>query len=271
LGLALAVPVYGVAEKAVGAARVVVDPNASLAGWAGDLPGFVPTWQFFSLGSGSLAALALVAVGALAGVGLARLPRALALSLGAVAVLGVALAIYFHERAYGWYFHFKLLAFVGPLIVVCAVAGATRLRAFGAVLLGAWLAFALLGARDEILGTGKQLNESTIAVQSWSRSLPAGASVRLDMWAPDELWAAYMLSRQRVCSQAPLFGTDYPRVPISRKADYVLVDRRLLKPVDAVGTPVRENVGWALYRLSPSVPGRDRCSQRMVQQVTSAY
>ncbi|HEV7460374.1 MAG TPA: hypothetical protein VGN78_07555, partial [Solirubrobacteraceae bacterium] len=271
LGLALAVPVYGVAEKAVGAARVVVDPNASLAGWAGDLPGFVPTWQFFSLGSGSLAALALVAVGVLAVVGLARLPRALALSLGAVAVLGVALAIYFHERAYGWYFHFKLLAFVGPLIVVCAAAGAMRLRAFGAALLGAWLAFALVGARDEILGTGKQLNESTIAVQSWSRSLPAGASVRLDMWAPDELWAAYMLSRQRVCSQAPLFGTDYPRVPISRKADYVLVDRRLLKPVDAVGTPVRENVGWALYRLSPSVPGRDRCSQRMVQQVTSAY
>ena len=271
LGVVLAVPVFGVAEKAVGASRVLFDPNASLAGWGGDLPGFIPTWQFFSLGSGTLAAFALAAVGGLAVVGLARLPRALALSLGAVAALSVALAIYFHERAYGWYFHFKLLAFAAPLIVVCAAAGAARLRALGAVVLCAWLAFALVGARDEILRTGKQLPEATIAVQSWSRSLPAGASVRLDMWAPDELWAAYMLSRQRVCSQAPLFGTDYPRVRISRKADYVLVDRRLLKPADAVGAPLRENVGWALYRLSPAVPGPDSCSQRMVQTVTSAY
>ena len=129
----------------------------------------------------------------------------------------------------------------------------------------------LVGARDEIVGTGKQLPDTTIAVQSWSRALPAGASVRLDMWAPDQLWAAYMLSRQRVCSQAPLFGTDYPRVRISRRADYVLVDRRLLKPVDAVGPPLRKNVEWALYRMSPTVPGPDRCSQRMVQTVTSAY
>lgn len=271
LGLVLAVPAFGVAEKAVGASRVLFDPNASLAGWGGDLPGFIPTWQFFSLGSGTLAALSLAAVGVLAVLGLTRLPRALALSLGTVAGLGVLLAVYFHERAYGWYFHFKLLAFVAPLIVVCAAAGAVRLRRFGAALLGAWLAFALVGARDEIVGTGKQLNDSTIALQSWTRSLPAGASVRLDMWPPDELWAAYMLSRQRVCSQAPLFGTDYPRVRISRKADYVVVDRRLLRPVDATGAPLRENAVWALYRLSPTVPGPDRCSQRMVQEVTSAY
>ena len=58
---------------------------------------------------------------------------------------------------------------------------------------------------------------------------------------------------------------------ISRRADYVLVDRRLLRPVDAVGAPLRENAGWALYRMSPTVPGPDRCSQRMVQKVTSAY
>ena len=271
LGLVLAVPVFGVAEKAASASRVLFDPSASLRGWGGDLPAFIPTWHFFSLGSGTLAAVAFAAIGALAVLGLARAPRPLALSLSAVAVLGVGLAIYFHERTFGWYFHFKLLAFVAPLIVVCAAAGAARLRTLGVALVSAWLAFALVGARDEIVGTGKQLSDSTIAVQSWSRSLPARASVRLDMWAPDELWTAYMLSRQRVCSQAPLFGTDYPRVRISRRADYVLVDRRLLKPFDAVGRPQRENVGWALYRLSPTVPGPDLCSKRMVQQVTSAY
>ena len=271
LGLVLAVPVAGVAEKGLGGARVFFDPSASLAGWGGDLPGFIPAWHAFALGSGTLAVLALAGVGALAVVGLRRLPRELALSLGAVAVLGVLLAVYFRERQYGWYFHFKLLAFVGPLIVVCAAAGAARLRWAGAAVLCAWLAYALVGARDEVLSTGKQLGEPTIALQSWSRSLPADASVRLDMWPPDQLWGAYFFSRQRVCSQAPLFHTDYPRVRISRKADYVVVHQGMLEPFDAVGPPLRENRGWKLYRMNPNVPGPDRCSRRMVQEATRAY
>jgi hypothetical protein len=271
LGLVLAVPVFGVAEKALGASRVLFDPNASLIGWAGDLRAFIPTWEFFSLGSGTLAALALTAIGVLAVIGLSRLPRALALSLGAVGVLGVVLAVYFHERSYGWYFHFKLLAFVGPLIVVCACAGAARLRWAGAALLCAWLAFALVGARDEILGTGKQLGQPTIDLQAWSRSLPKSASIRLDTWPPEQLWLGYFLSGQRLCSRTPLLDTDYPRVHISRRADYVLTKTGRARPVDAVGAPVRQNEGWTLYRMNPSVPGPDRCSKRMVQRVKRAY
>jgi len=271
LGLILVVPVYGVAEKAVGASRVFFDPNASLYGWAGDLLGFIPTWEFFSLGSGTLAALTLAAIGVLAVIGLTRLPRALALSLGAVGVLGVLLAVYFHERSYGWYFHFKLLAFVGPLIVVCAAAGAARLRWAGAALLSAWLAFALVGARDEILGTGKQLGQPTIDLQAWSHALPKTASIRLDTWPPDQLWVGYFLSGQRLCSQTPLLGTDYPRVRISRKADYVLTKTVQPKPVDAVGAPLLRNAGWKLYRMNPQVPGPDRCSKRMVQMVKRTY
>jgi hypothetical protein len=265
LALLLAVPTYGVVEKAIGAAKPFLNPSVSLIGWGGDLRGFFPTWQFFSLGSGTLAALALAAIGVLAVVGLRRLPRELALSLGAVGAVGVLLAVYFHERQYGWYFHFKLLAFVAPLIVVCAVVGAARLRWVGAALLCGWLAWALVGARDEVLGTGKQLGAPTIALQSWSGSLPPSASIRLDMWPPDQLWAAYFLSHQRLCSQAPLLGTDYPHVRISRKADYVIVQHDQLRPVDAVGPPVRQNQGWTLYRMNPAVPGHDRCSQRMVQ------
>jgi hypothetical protein len=51
----------------------------------------------------------------------------------------------------------------------------------------------------------------------------------------------------------------------------VLTKTGRARPVDAVGAPVRQNEGWTLYRMNPSVPGPDRCSKRMVQRVKRAY
>jgi hypothetical protein len=76
-----------------------------------------------------------------------------------------------------------------------------------------------------------------------------------------------MLSGQPLCSQKPLLDTSYPHVPVSRKADYVLVQRPLAKPFDAVGPPLMTNTAYALYRMNPDVPGPDRCSRAMVQTV----
>jgi hypothetical protein len=57
-------------------------------------------------------------------------------------------------------------------------------------------------------------------------------------------------------------------VPISRKADFILVKHDDPPPADALGGPVRAIEAFTLYRERPSVPGRANCSQRMVQTVT---
>ena len=64
-------------------------------------------------------------------------------------------------------------------------------------------------------------------------------------------------------------ASSYPHVPVSRKADYVVVQRPLDKPVDAVGPPLMANSAYQLYRMNRRVPGPDRCSRAMVQTVTS--
>ena len=91
--------------------------------------------------------------------------------------------------------------------------------------------------------------------------LPPGASVRLDVDPAAQLWVAYFLSGQRLCSQRPLMETSYPHVPISRKADYVLADRRLRKPLDAAGAPVWTGERYVLYRQLQGIPGANFCSQ----------
>jgi hypothetical protein len=60
-------------------------------------------------------------------------------------------------------------------------------------------------------------------------------------------------------------------VPNSRAADYVLVHPALNEPPDAVGPPIRLNVGYGLYRLRPGIPaGPDVCAMRRVQKIHSA-
>ena len=102
--------------------------------------------------------------------------------------------------------------------------------------------------------------------------LPPDASVRLDIPADGrQLWAGIMLSGQPLCSQRPLLETSYPHVPLSRAADYVLVDEDWRKPFDAIGPPVMTLERYQLFALRRGLPGGDRCSRKMVLTVKKLY
>lgn len=266
LAALLAVPVIGVGQKALTAAEVLA-PGHSLQAWGGDLPGFIPFNYFLSLPSPLwLLPLVVVAFG-LAALGLARSPRPLAWGLGGLLGLGVLLAVYLRHRQYGFYFHFKLLAFIGPLVMVIAAVGAARLRRFGLPLLAVFGAATAGSAVAELNATGYQLPPATIQLQSWAAALPRHASIRLDMWPPAQLWAAYFLAARPLCSQLPLLNTDYPHVPVSRKADYIVATLDVGRPADALGGPLRQNAGYRLYRERRSVPGPSACSQRRLDRI----
>jgi hypothetical protein len=262
----LSVPAVGVVQKALGAAKVLA-PGNSLQAWAGDLPGFIPFNFFVSL-PGSLAFLPLtVAVFALAGYGLWRVSRSLTWGLGGLLVIGVLLAVYLRQRQYGYYFHFKLLAFIGPLVVLIAAVGAARLRRWGAAALALLAVATAASAVAELGDTGYQLPQTTIQLTDWARSLPRGASIRLDMWPPLQLWAAYMLAPRPLCSQLPLLNTDYAHVAISRKADYIVASPAVGRPADAIGRALRTNATYRLYRENPAVPGPSACTPRRYDRI----
>jgi hypothetical protein len=270
LGLVLIVPVAGIAEKVVSASKVVLNPSYSLGTWAGDLSGYFPENQFLSLDSTTT--LFIAAPFLLAGIFLAlrRRPRPLAWGLAAVLGFAVLAAAVFRARAFGYYFHFKVLAFVGPLAVVIATAGFSRLRRLGPVLITLFLLTASVGAQDEISATFNQLPQAVLALRGIDRSLPPHSSIRLDINPQSQLWPGFLLYHHPLCSQHPLMHTSYPHVPISRKADFILVNHDMRPPSDAAG-PALASVGqYVLYRERASVPGPSLCSQRMVQTVTTA-
>ena len=279
VALALAIPVYGVGQKLISGALVVLDPSRSLITWGGDLLAFIPTYQFLSLGSGTLWPVAAVAMAGLAYYGLRDRPRGLRVGVFAVIAAGGLAALDFRLRTYGWYFEFKMLAFVAPLLVVCAAVGISRLRRPGVawVLLGAFALTAASGALDETSTTYDQTPKTLLQLQGWSRALPRDDSVRLDITPGAQLWAQYMFAGHPTCSELPLLGTDYPHVSFSVKADYALVEvgparspePRVNAPYGSIGGPVFENADYALYRLSPSLPGPDTCTRRTVETVTS--
>ncbi|MHB8656970.1 MAG: hypothetical protein ACYC91_03300 [Solirubrobacteraceae bacterium] len=265
---ALAVPVLGVAEKAQGAAQVLA-PGHSLRSWGGDLFAFVPFDHFFSLPNSVPGTVALAGVAVLALVGFRGRPRPLTWGLGGLLVIGLALALYLRQRAFGYYFHFKLLAFIGPLVMLMAALGAWRLRRLAAVVLaGGALAVATAGGVvAEVKDTGYQLAQDTIKLAAWARSVPRGASIRLDMPPPLQLWAAYFLDARPLCSQLPLIKTDYPHVPFSRKADYIVATVASGRPGDAVGRPLRVNQGFWMFRENPGVPGPSACSRERLDRI----
>ncbi len=218
----LAVPVWGVVQKAWQAAGVLL-PGQPLSGsWKGDLNHFIPFDRFLSLPNSPVAIVLVVGVLLLAIRGLVGQPRSLSWGLGGLLGIGLLLALYFRHRQYGWYFEFKLLAFIGPLLLLIATIGAAKLRSLGlacVAVLAVCTAGSIVAA---VKSTGSQLPKTTIQLADWTKSLPPHASIRLDMWPPLQLWAAYFLSARPLCSQAPLLLTDYPHVPASRKADYIV-------------------------------------------------
>jgi hypothetical protein len=266
LGILLLVPVAGVIQKSIGAAEVVA-PGSNLWVWGGDLGRFLPFNYFFSL-PGSLGFLPLVlAVLALAAWGLWRQEPAIKWGLGALIVLSLLVALYFRQRTAGWYFHFKILAFIGPVLMLLAAVGAWRIRRYGTLLLGGLCAVTLSGVFLQIRNLGYQLTQPTIQLQGFARALPKGTSIRLDMWPPYELWAGYFLASHPLCSQIPLLNTDYPHVAVSRKADYILVINTYGRPPDAVGPVLMANQGYRVYRENPSVPGPSACTYRRFDRI----
>jgi hypothetical protein len=261
VSLLLVIPVGAVLGKAAGAASVLA-PGHSLAAWGGDLQAFIPFNYFLSLPDSRLGNLLVLALLYFAVRDLRQQPRSLAWGLGGLLAVGLLVAAYLRHRAYGFYFHFKLLAFCGPLLVAVAAVGAGRLRRYGPVWLAVFALATVVSAYDEIGATGFQLSTAEIQLRGWAAALPGHASIRLDMYPPTQLWAAYMLAARPLCSQQPLTGTDYPHVPASRKADYIVASVDRLSPADAAGAPLRTNQQFSLYREEPSVPGVDRCSER---------
>jgi hypothetical protein len=269
--LVLLVPLIGVSEKLRSAARIVFDPNQTLIAWAADLTDFVPLSYFINLPDDLGFRLAIVPIVFLALRELRRhQPRALYLGLALVFAVALFEAWTFRQRDYGYYFHFKILAFVAPLLLVAAAVHVGRMRRAGPIVLAAFAVATGIAVRDELRTTGLQLGQPTVALAGWAKALPRDASVRLDMSGPEQLWGAYFLAARRTCAVLPLTDSDYPHVVQSTKADYVVVSFGHPRPSDADGPALRRNQGYRLYRLDPGLPGPDRCSYRQDSRITQA-
>ena len=262
------VPLRGVVEKMTSAVGVVADPTASLRTWGGDLLAFVPEHQFVGLPSTGWLLVAALPFAAAIVWELRRQPRALAAALGAVLVFGIVAAAWFRPRDFGWYFHFKALAFVGPLALLIVAVAVSRVSVqawLAPVLLTLLVALGIEGARQETAMTFDQTPAWITGVGAASGPVPPGDSIRLDVDPPRQLWVGYFLAHRPLCSQRPLLNTSYPHVPVSRKADFILRERAWGRPVDATGPVLWHNEHFALYRMSPAVPGPEVCSQEMIQ------
>jgi hypothetical protein len=268
LGLFLLVPLGGVYEKMATATKLLLS-NEPLTTWGGDLLAWYPEPWF--LGAKTWAALIVVGplLAYLAWRALAAMDPRLRRAFAALLAFGVVFAVYFRVRDVGWYFHFKTLAFIAPILVALAAAGAARLRPrLGYAALTVLLVASIAAARAEINETFDQLPKGVLALRAVDARLPPGASVRLDIDPQQQNWAAFWLHGQPLCSRRPLTGTSYPRVPLSRKADYAITERAPRdRPADAVGGPVMDAGFYRLWRLRADLPGRENCSREMVQSV----
>ena len=268
LALVFFVPLVGVLEKMLTAGNIIFDVSRGLQNWGGDLdrwfiePWFIgmETWTFF--------AVAIVPVCFAVWLALRDQPAALRKGLYGLFVFTVVFTIWFRIRDYGWYFHFKILAFVAPVVLAVAAAGFARLRrpALGYLAVGVLLLSGLVSARLEVGKTYDQLPRYVLALRSVDAALPPGRSVRLDIDPQEQNWAAFWLHGQPLCSQLPLLNTSYPHVPTSRKADYILTKNDAPAPADAAAVVMRLQA-FTLYRQRPGVPGRSACSQLMVQTI----
>jgi hypothetical protein len=273
LFLLLLIPLQGVLEKTASSTRVLA-PGYSLVNWGGDLTGFFPERFFLGFDEAGMGAFGVLLLGTGLVIALRRAPRDIRWGLGAVMAFGVVAALYFRPREYGWYFHFKALAFVAPVAITAAAVGLARLKWMWVSALA--LIFLIGATRDgaaaQIGATFDQLPKSMLELEKVDARLPPGASVRLDMPADGRmLWAGIILAGQPLCSQRPVMETSYPHVPVSRAADYVLVDKDWRKPFDAVGAPVMTLERYQLFRLRPNLPGGDRCSRKMVLTVKKLH
>jgi hypothetical protein len=270
LALVLIIPIGGAVEKVQSATQVVFNPTRSLGDWGGDLSGYYPEEQFFAMRS--LAALILAAPLLIYAIARALRDRPLPVRRAFIVIFAFAavFAFYFRLRTTGYYFHFKVLAFVAPIALTAAVVGFSRMRSrFGPVVVALLLLGAITPIKRELSNTYDELPKTVLALRTIDAALPPGQSIRIDVDPQQQNWIAYMLAGQPLCSQHPLLHTSYPHVPTSRKADWILTRTGAPSPADAIGGPVRRLEDFTLYRENPKVPGPANCSQRMVQTVTN--
>ncbi len=260
----------GILEKAVSAAGLLLT-GESLAEWRGDLDFYFAPGFFVGV-PGPLGYVLAAAVLIAAVASLRKLPRPVATGLAAVFAIAIAVAVMFRAREFGEYFYFKVLAFLGPLLLTAAVVWLASLTGRGrtaAMAVGAtatvFLAFQFVGIRDEVAEAGRQADRPVLELRAAARELPPGASIRIDVPPGGaHLWAAYALSEHPLTTTWPLLGTTYPSVPAGRRADYLVRDRREPLSRDAERPPVFRNSRFEIYRMRPGVPGPDRSSRRMV-------
>ena len=270
LGIVFAVPVLGVLEKLLAALNIVFDLSRSLVNWGGDLDGWFPEPWFFGVQSWPFFLLAAGPMGYAMWLALRDKPDVLRKGLYGLFAFTLLFTVWFRIRDFGFYFHFKLLAFVAPVILVVAVAGFARLRrpVLGYVAVGILVLASVGTAQNEIGETFDQLPRFVLQLREVDAALPPGRSVRLDIDPQEQNWTAFWLSGQPLCSQLPLLNTSYPHVPRSRRADFILTKRDAAPPADAAGVVLRIDA-YTLYEAKPGLPGAENCSQTMVQTITS--
>lgn len=258
LGLVLLVPLFAAAQKLAQAGSQLVHPHGAL--WGGDVTSFTPLGDFVGTGGGILAALAVLALAVWA---LVRVvPRPLSLALTGALALFALLDVRLRLTPTGTYMDFKHLAFTGSLVVVLAASGAVVLlrdrrrevMAAGAVLLAAWGAAALIRDRREFKEHWVQVPPELSQIRDWSRELPRGTSVRLDIpHSGVQLWAAYFLAEHPVDAIDPVLFTTYAHPPWGAIADYSLAQRStplsFLRRIGVTGPAIRANSEFVLRRI----------------------
>lgn len=263
IGLALLAPaVVGAVLKLEQAVRQLLTPNSDL--WGGDVKHLLPVGKFVGTGGG---VLPVVAVAAVALVGLWGLERRLRLALGAVLAGLCLLDLRFRLASSGAYMDFKHLSFVGTLVLTLAAAavarmlfsGSRRTVAAGALLAVAWIVPTLLGDGVEGRALPQQVPPEMFAIPQWAARLPQDASVRVDIpVSGTQLWAVYMLGDHPVDSPTPVLGTTYAHARGGYRADYslslryLLIDHRYVPyppRLFAVDPPVFQNSMFVLRRI----------------------
>jgi hypothetical protein len=272
----VAVLLRGVTEKMFSAANAIV-PGGDLSGWSGPALEYLPFARFFGVdGAGPLALALTLGVFVLALHAARRVHRDVAVAMGVMAAGALSFALYFLLREDGELFWFKILGFLGPLVLTFAVIGLVGLlrEARGAarrtaVVLGAVLLVLLVntGAAREIDETYEYATAALLELDAWDERLPAGASVRIDVQPTGyQLWTWYMLDDRPVSASAPLVGF-FPHPPVGLTGDFALVEAWAQPPPDAAGQAVLRNAGYAMYPLRPN-GAPDVSSQELVWPYT---
>ncbi|HEV2819688.1 MAG TPA: hypothetical protein VGW11_04195, partial [Solirubrobacteraceae bacterium] len=268
----VAVLLRGVIEKMSTAAKVIVS-GGDLSGWSGPALDYLPFARFFGVdGTGPISLALTLGVFALAVHAARRVHRDVAVAMGVTAAGALAFALSFRLREDGELFWFKILGFLGPLVLTFAVVGLVGLlretrglaRRTAAGLGAVLLVLAInAGAAREIGETYEYATAALLELDTWDERLPAGASVRIDVQPTGyQLWTWYMLDDRPVSATAPLVGF-FPRPPLGVTGDFSLIEAWAEPPPDAAGQAVMRNSGYALYRLRPAAGVPDTASQEL--------